>query len=396
MRISHVITRLIVGGAQENTVASVLGLARRPGFQVDLIAGPTEGREGSLESVLGEGSGVPLTLVPSLVRPVSPFKDFRALIRLAALFRKQQSDVVHTHSGKAGFVGRLAARIAGVPIIVHTIHGPSFGSFQSSTANAAFRTAERIAGAVTDHFVVVAHAMSEMSLGAGIKEPGDYTRILSGFDLDPYIHSRRDDDFRRELGFLPGDFVIGKLARLTELKGHDDLLDAAASLVRRIPSARFLFIGDGAWWGRLRRKAEDLGLAKHVVFRGLIPPGEVPRHLAQLDALVHLSRREGLPRALPQALAAGVPVVAYDCDGAREICLDGRTGFLISPGDLQSLVGKLSELAGNPILRRQMGEHGRALVEELFPVERMVDELAGLYLKLAEQRSESGRKAGHS
>ena len=146
MRITHVITRLIIGGAQENTLSSVLGLRQKPGFQVELVSGPASGPEGSLESLDPQ-----LITIPNLVRPVHPQKDFVALRQLEKLFGETQPDIVHTHSGKAGILGRLAAARVGVPIIVHTIHGPSFGSFQGALANFVFRAAERRAGRVTTH-----------------------------------------------------------------------------------------------------------------------------------------------------------------------------------------------------------------------------------------------------
>src|SRR5262245_10584340 len=160
MRVTHVITRLIVGGAQENTVASVLGLRQKPGLNVELISGPTTGPEGSLEANL---AGVPglLTVTPHLVRPLHPWKDARALFALTRLFRTRSPDIVHTHSAKAGILGRLAARRARVPIIVHTIHGPSFGRFQGRVSNFVYAAAERRAAVVTTHFVTVSNAMTE-------------------------------------------------------------------------------------------------------------------------------------------------------------------------------------------------------------------------------------------
>src|SRR5579859_990796 len=155
MRVTHVITRLIVGGAQENTVASVFGLQRKPGLEVNLISGPAFGREGSLESLFAQAPQS-LTILPELVRPLHPWKDWVARRRLTRVFREQRPRIVHTHSGKAGILGRLAAADAGVPIIIHTIHGPSFGNFQNPLANWAFRAAERQAAKKTTHFIAVA------------------------------------------------------------------------------------------------------------------------------------------------------------------------------------------------------------------------------------------------
>lgn len=386
MRVIHVITRLIIGGAQENTVATVLGLRQKPGMEIGLISGPTFGPEGSLEPEVKCIPGL-LTVIPDLVRPIHPVKDYFALEKLTKIFREQKPVIVHTHSGKAGILGRLAARRANVPIIVHTVHGPSFGNFQNGLSNFIFHAAEKKAAQTTTHFVVVAGAMKEQYLAAGVGRPEQYTKIFSGFGLEPYRTAKNDLELRQHLGFEPDDFVVGKIARLFKLKGHDDLLAVAPDLVRQNPKIKFLFVGDGEWRRRLEDKAKNLGIEKYFVFAGLIPPLQVPKYVGIMDTLVHLSLREGLPRALPQALAAGKPVVAYDCDGAREICFDGQTGFLISPGDLAALKTRLLQLARDEALCKKLGRNGSDFVRENFAVEKMVDALYNLYQKLA---AESG------
>ena len=381
MRVTHVITRLIVGGAQENTVASVLGLREKPGLHVNLVAGPTVGPEGSLEPVLGTQPGL-LTIVPQLVRPLHPWKDWLALRRLTEVFRACPPRIVHTHSGKAGVLGRLAAARAGVPIIVHTIHGPSFGPFQSAPANLLFRSAERYAARATTHFVVVAEAMKQQYLSAGIGSPDRYTKIFSGFPLEPFLASANDLGLRAKLGLTPEDIVIGKIARLFKLKGHEDLFTIAPTLVRSCPRIKFLLVGDGLWRPRFEALARSLNLQKNIVFTGLVPPAEVPRLMGVMDIVVHLSSREGLPRALPQALAAGRPVVAYDSDGANEVCLENKTGFLVHPRDLPGLQQRLLLLAQDAPLRERLGQCGQQFVQERFGVQRMVDDLYQLYLRL--------------
>ena len=391
MRVAHVITRLIVGGAQENTLASVLGLREKPGVEVTLLSGPTTGPEGTLEPRAAEIPGL-LTLVPELVRPVSPLHDWLALRKLTRLFRQQRPDIVHTHSGKAGVLGRLAAHAAGVPIIVHTIHGPSFGPFQGWLANFAFRAAERRAGRITTHFVSVANAMTEQYLAAGIGQPEQYTRIFSGFNLEPFLNAKNDPALREKLGINPGDFVIGKVARLFEHKGHDDLFAIAPTLALNHPTLKFLLVGDGALRPHFEQLVQQLGLERQFIFTGIVPPAEVPALIGVMDVLVHLSRREGLARALPQALAAGQPVIAYDCDGAREVCRDGETGFLLPVGDTQQLKSRLEQTYFNATLCAQLGARGRELVQAQFPVQRMVDELHRLYLRLLDQQSAIGNR----
>ena len=381
MRVTHVITRLIVGGAQENTIASVLGLQTKLGLEVDLISGPTAGPEGSLEGAFADHPGL-LTIVPELVRPLHPWKDCVAWGKLARLFHSRRPDIVHTHSGKAGILGRLAAARARVPIILHTIHGPSFGRFQARASNLLFRSAERCAARATTHFVVVADAMRQQYLAAGIGRPDQYTKILSGFDLAPFQAATNDLSLRAKLGLAPEDVVIGKIARLFKLKGHDDLLAIAPALVGSCPQIKFLFVGDGPWRARFESRVRSLRLDRQVVFAGLVAPDVVPSLVGIMDLLVHLSVREGLPRALPQALAAARPVVAYDSDGAGEVCLDNETGFLVPPGDLALLRERLLRLAQDVPLRQRLGRRGQEFVLAHFGVQRMVDDLYQLYVRL--------------
>ena len=362
--------------------------------RVRLISGPTTGPEGSLEGCVSGSPGL-LTTVPSLVRPIHPWKDWLALRALVQIFRRDCPDIVHTHSGKAGILGRFAARRAHVPVVVHTIHGPSFGKFQGLLPNAAFRIAERAAAPLTTHFVTVANAMMRQYLAAGIGVREQYTRIFSGFDLQPFLAAQNSVELRARYGIEPGDFVIGKIARLFKLKGHDDLLGAAGRIVASLPRAKFLLVGDGEWRTRLDARARELGLARHFVFTGLVPPSDVPSLIGIMDLLVHLSRREGLARALPQALAAGRPVIAYDCDGANEVCLDQQTGFLIKPGDLEELAARVVQLGRDPGLREQLGVAGQALVRQWFPVEKMVEELYALYIRLLNESSRSRARETH-
>ncbi len=384
-RVSHVITRLILGGAQENTVASVLGLRKIPEFEVDLLAGPTSGAEGSIEGSFAAAPGV-LTQVPELIRSVRPWTDWVAYRALVGRFAKHRPHIVHTHSGKAGILGRLAARRTHVPVILHTIHGPSFGPFQGRAANWAFTAAERYAGRVTDHFVVVANAMAKQYLAAGIGSPGLYTRIFSGFELKPFLEARPEPELAAKLGLREGDFVVGKVARLFELKGHEELFAAAAEIIRSLPQLRLLLVGGGPHRSKYEALAASLGIGHAVRFAGLVPPGDVPRYIALMDVLAHLSHREGLARALPQALACGKPIVSWDCDGAGEICLDGTTGFLLPLGDLPGLIRRLLELERNPPLRARFGEAGREIVRQQFPVENMVQSLADLYIRLLREK----------
>jgi len=375
VRVCHIITRLIVGGAQENTLASVAGLRRLPGYErVDLVSGAEAGAEGSLVEQARRAGIEPLWL-NSLRRSISPISDIRAFGELVRLLRRGRYDIVHTHSGKAGFLGRLAARVAGVPVIVHTIHGPSFGPFQGAVTNAALRLAERIAGLVTTRFVSVADAMSRLYVRAGIGRLQDYITIRSGFDVAAFARAQPDAGFRKRLGGGP---VVGQMARLFELKGWEMFFE----LARALPEAKFLLVGDGPWRAKLEAWAAEPGLRGRIHFAGLVPPAEVPRWVASMDVLVHLSLREGLPRAAVQAFAAGKPVVAHPLDGTPEVVVDGETGFLVSPGDRTALVEGVRRLLRDPALASSMGRRGQARALEEFAIETMVRRLDELYRTL--------------
>jgi glycosyltransferase involved in cell wall biosynthesis len=385
LKITHVITRLIVGGAQENTVATILGLRQKPGVEVKLISGPTTGPEGSLESEVAKIPGL-LTIVPELVRLVHPLKDFIALQKLEKILREQKPDLVHTHSGKAGILGRIAAKRAGVPVIIHHIHGPSFGNFQGALANFIFNTAEKRAGRVTDHFFCSADAMTKLYLTSGIGRPERFTRIFSGFNLEPFMNATNDLALRKKLGLEENHFVIGKIGRLYKLKGHADLIAAFAKVLPQAPNARLLFVGDGLLRGELEKQVHALGLDGKVIFAGLVRPDEVARYVGIMDCLAHLSYREALSRALPQALAAGKPVIACDFDGADEVCLENETGFIVPTGDTDAAARRLLQFANDSALRKKFGQRGQQFVRDNFSIEKMVHDQYTVYLKLAAER----------
>jgi glycosyltransferase involved in cell wall biosynthesis len=385
MRVTHIITRLVVGGAQENTVATVLGLRQKPDVHVRLISGPTTGSEGSMEPSFASCPEI-LSIIPDLVRPVHPWKDFRAWKALTRALRREAPEIVHTHSGKAGILGRLAAKRAGVPVIIHHIHGPSFGPFQGPFANAVFLRAEKFAAKATTHFVCSANAMSRLYLAAGIGRPEMYTRVLSGFRIEPFLQTRNDLTLRQKLGLANDAFIIGKIGRLAPLKGHADLFRAFQAVLPELPQARLLLVGDGPLRSQLEAEAGTLGIRDQIVFVGLVQPAEVARYVGIMDCLAHLSQREALSRALPQALAAAKPVIAYDFDGADEVCIDGETGFLVRTGDVPSVTRRLLELARNPPFRAKFGERGQQLVKDEFPVEKMIEQLYQLYQRLLNAR----------
>ena len=382
MRITHIITRLIIGGAQENTLLSCEGQHAR-GHEVTLITGPPLGPEGSLMDRARAG-GYRVIEVDEMLRSILPVKDFRTYGRLTRLLRELRPDIVHTHSSKAGILGRWAADRAKAPVIVHTIHGLAFTASTSRLANSVYRMLERQTAPLTTRIVCVADAMAEQSLRANIGTRDQYVTVYSGMETAPFLNPPIPRaEMRRRLGIADDHVVAGVVARLFHLKGHDDLLTLAPDLCRRHPSLRFLFVGDGLLREPIEREVARLRLQDRFILTGLVPPARIPELAAAMDILVHPSRREGLARAIVQGQLAGAPPIAYDIDGNREGLIDGRTGYIVPPFDQAVLGQRLSQLIDNPDLRRSMGAAGRAFALGRFDAGVMVDALDRVYAEAA-------------
>ena len=381
MRIAHIITRMIIGGAQENTLYNCDDLIRQFGDDVLLVTGPAIGPEGDLLQQ-GRGGGVPIRLVPSLRRAIDPRRDMASYYELKRVLRGFQPEVVHTHSAKAGFLGRQAAWSLGVPAIVHTVHGAPFHAYQNPASRAIFRCCEQYAARRCHAMISVADAMTDLMVGAGVAPREKFTTIYSGMDVEPFSQAdQHRPAMRASLGYQPQHIVVGKIARLFHLKGHEDVVRAAAEVVQANPNVRFLLIGDGILRGKLQAQIDAAGLTQHFHFSGLVPPSEIPQFIGAMDILVHASLREGLPRALPQALIAGKPVVSYDIDGAREVAISGETGFLVPPR-WKALVEPLVKLSGDSELRTRLGHAGRERFTEQFRHEFMTRRIRELYERL--------------
>ena len=385
MRVLHVITRMIIGGAQENTLFNCLDLHREYKDDVLLVTGPAHGPEGDLLTE-GRAGDLPVKFVPSLQRAINPRHDWNALTQLRAIIRQFQPDVVHTHSAKGGLLGRRAAFKERVPAIIHTVHGAPFHPYQSWIARNFFQRCEARAASWCDHIISVADAMTDLMVHARVAPREKFTTIYSGMDVEPFLRADDSRDATRNaLGLEPHHVVFGKIARLFHLKGHDDLITAAPKLVAACPHVKFLWVGDGILREPLTQRIREMGLEKHFVFTGLVPPAEVPRMIGAMDALVHTSYREGLARALPQALIAGRPVISYDVDGAREVAINDETGYLVDPGNTDRLSERLIQLATDPAARRRMGQTGRERFTDQFRHQTMTRLIRHLYEETLKQ-----------
>lgn len=382
MRIVHVITRLIIGGAQENTLLTCEGLSAR-GHEVFLISGPTEGPEGSLAGRARAGQ-YHFEELPSLVRQVSPMRDFSALRSLRRTFELLRPDVVHTHSSKAGVLGRIAADLAGVPLIVHTIHGMSFNRTQGELTSAMYAAAERHCARRCHGIVSVADAMTRQALAAGVGRPEQFRTIRSGMvtaDFDPAKHDGRE--LRREWGVTDADVLVGTVARLFVNKGYEQLIPIMSLAAKRNGQLKFVWVGDGAQREKYEAELSRRGLRDRVTITGLLPPSEMPRVLSSIDLLAHTSQWEGLPRAVVQAMLMEKPAISFDIDGAPEVVIPGETGALVRLGDLDGFADAIVRLSADDALRKRYGAGGRALCLREFDHRVMVERLEALYGELA-------------
>ena len=385
MRVLHIITRLIVGGAQENTILNCQDLRDQYQDDVLLVSGPGLGPEGSLEDD-ARGRGVPLEIIPALQRPIHVTRDWQSYRAIAGVVRAYRPDVVHTHSGKAGLLGRFAAHRAGVGVIVHTVHGAPFHHYQSLPARTFFRQCERIAAARCHAIISVADAMTNQLVAAKVAPREKFTTIYSGMEVEPFVQAKEQrQQVRHELGFTDEDVVVGKIARLFHLKGHQDFIAAVAQVAGRLPQLRAVLVGDGILRPALERQIMAAGLTDRVRLTGLVSPRQIPQLLAATDLVVHTSLREGLARVLPQALLAGRPVISYDIDGAREVVLERETGFLVQPGDVGTLAERIHELAHSAGLRRQLAQAGRELCVKRFDHHQMTSQIHELYHRLSRE-----------
>ncbi len=375
----HPITRLIVGGAQENTMytAALLDPAR---YHAEILSGPQTGPEGSLIEEV-RARGVPLTILPTLLRQISPLNDLRALRSLIRLMRRKRFTIVHTHSSKAGVLGRLAAKRARVPVIVHTVHGWSFHDHMPPAKRRLYVHLERFAARFTDAMIVVAEPDIEKGLREGIGAPEQYRLIRSAIPLDEFDPATVDRTAARHALGLPLDApVLGNVGRFSAQKNPLDWVRIAGKVARQLPDCHFLLVGDGPLRAEVEAALVEEGITERTVLTGL--RRDVPRMIAAMDVFLLTSLWEGLPRVIPEAMAMRVSVVANRADGTAEAISHGETGFLCDPGDLDEAAAYCVQLLTQPALRAEMGNRGRAFALREFDVRQMVAQIDQLYQEL--------------
>jgi len=381
VRIFHAITRLTLGGSSENTVASCVAL-NQAGYDCALAVSFRESDRASLDDAGRRGCRV--VDIPSLGREVAPLADLAALAQLVRSIRRERPSIVHTHTSKAGFVGRLAARIARVPAVIHQPHGHIFYGYYGPRRTAVFKALERWAATWTDRIITLTERGTEEHLAYGIGRREQYVTVPSGVPterLRAAAPSRAEA--RARLGLDAGAYVVVGLGRLIRIKGFDLLVRALPSVAARIPSTRLVVVGDGPERAGLEAIAASLGVSDRVRLTG--ETTDVPSHLVAADVVVVPSRNEGMGRVLVEAMALGLPVVATAVGGIPAVVTDGECGRLVEPDDVAALAAALVELGRDPGLRRKLGD---AALEraEAFSTSVANEKLLALYAALVRDK----------
>jgi glycosyltransferase involved in cell wall biosynthesis len=385
IKILRIIGRLNVGGPAIHVVNLTAGLDPNR-YRSLLVTGSENEAEGSmLDFALSHG--VRPTVIPEMVTAFSLApRDAKALLKLYALMRQERPDIVHTHTAKAGFLGRAAARLAGVPIIVHTFHGHVLHGYYGAMKNQLLRRVEQSLALVTDRLVTVSEQVRHDLVGYGIAKAEKISVVPLGFNLDPFLNSHaQQGEFRREMGLSDEHKLIGIVGRLFAIKNHALFLKSAALIVAREPAARFVVVGDGVLRPALENQAQDLGIADRVLFTGW--HRDLPRICADLNVLVVSSDNEGTPVSAIEAMAAGCPVVATRVGGLPDLIDDHKTGRLVPPRDAEALASAVLDLLNNTQTACELGQNAMAAVRQRFTVQRLLSDMDHLYTELLEEKA---------
>ncbi len=387
IKILQIITLFSIGGATETVVSMSEGLINK-GFAVHIATGPHINSEGSMYETARE-KNISVFTFKNLKRDINIFRDLIIIFELSKFIRKGNYDVVHTHSSKAGVVGRIAAWIARTPVIVHTIHGLPFHRYQPEAKKQFFILIEKFSNLFCHKIVAVTETIIDTMVGYSIGIRDKYVMIRSAFDINIY---RQDGDdhiqrIRKRFGIKDDDIVIGKIARLSPLKGHKYILNAFIKISKNYPKAKLLIVGNGELEYELKRFVEINNLKENVIFTGLITPEEIPGIIEIMDILVHTSLLEGLARVLPQAIMMEKPIISFDLDGAHEVILNGKNGFLIQPENVDELAERILYLCNNRSLIGEFGKFGKSFLGDEFSSIKMVEKIAQLYSELFSKKN---------
>jgi len=381
----HIITKLELGGAQQNTLFTVANLERRK-YEPVLISGT----EGILVEDAKKLKDVKVYLIPELVREIRPFKDVISFLKIRRILKELKKPfsniIVHTHSSKAGILGRWAARVAGINLIIHSIHGYSFNDYQPSFLRAFYIFIERVTSLVTTRFIAVSKANIEKGMAERIFTKDKALLIRSGIDIREFQEVKGDRMKKKEeLGTDARCPLVAMIACFKTQKSPLDFVKIARIVSDNISEIRFLLIGDGVLRSEIEELIKKLGMDGKILLLGW--RNDIPEILSCIDVLVLTSLWEGLPRVFPQAMASGVPVVATEVDGAPEAIKNGINGYLLPPKGIHAMAEKIVYLIRDPEKAQEMGGKGKDLVEE-FDIWKMLAQQEELYASLLKSDKE--------
>ncbi len=380
LKILRIIARLNVGGPAIHAILLTQALNNER-FESILVTGQVGKAEKDM-IYLAKEKGVRPVIIPELGRQISPIKDVLALCKIFMLIKREKPDIVHTHTAKAGALGRVAAVLAGVPVRIHTFHGHIFESYFNKFYIVLFLLIERILALFTKFIVVVSQAQKkEIGEHYKITGPGKIKVIPLGLELEKLFPINTcTGKLRKELGLGEDVIVVGIVGRLVPVKNHKMFLDAAnllPGLLRDKFKIKYLIVGDGEERASLEEYAKKLGLGNDTIFCGWRE--DMAGIYSDLDIVGLTSFNEGTPVALIEALAAGRPVIATDVGGVADVVKDGINGYLIASGDARAFALRLADLVKDTGKRSEFGLNGRRMVREIFSKERLVRDIAGLY-----------------
>ncbi|HOW35596.1 MAG TPA: glycosyltransferase family 4 protein [Candidatus Omnitrophota bacterium] len=375
VKILHLHTRAIVGGSSTNVVLTLKGLPKER-FSAELACGSREAQDAFIDS-LKEGD-IKFHFIPHLINRINPVYDCLALFEMICLIKNRQYAIVHTHNSKAGILGRLAAKLCKVPVIIHTIHSCEFNySGVGPLAKRFFIFLERWAAHWTDYFIAISPHIKSEFIRYRIAPSDKISVILSGIEIEKFRISVDRDEKRKELGIGPDRFIVGAVARMEEGKGYEYLLQAAAQILRERKDIVFLLIGDGPLKRKLEQKVKNDNIQSNVLFAGLRL--DVPELLKIMDVFCLPSLYEGMGRVILEAQAAGKAVVAMEAGGIADIVNKNKTAILLMPKDVSALEGVILRLVQDHALRGQMGQEAVKFVDGRFSSATMVSEIRDLY-----------------
>ena len=369
----------VISGSGLNVLDTVKRL-KEEGYKVEFASSPEGG------SLIDEVASFGITVRPLryLGREVNILKDPLALFELMLLIRRQRYDIVHTHNSKAGFIGRIAARIAGVPVVIHTIHGFSFHEYERPPLRILYVLLERLAAKFSDRLITVSTPLKDWGLRLGIGREKQYCVIPDGIDIELFTVKMDLAKTKSELGIRPDSLIVGLVAKLWDGKGHHTLIKAMPKIIEEVPQVKFIFAGDGYLRRDLENLVASLCLKDYTIFTGFRK--DIPELTAIFDVAVLPSFFEGLGRSLLEAMVLGKPIVATDVGGIPEVVRHNKNGFLVSPGDSGALAEAIIKLLRDKELSRKMGEEGRRQINERFSAKKMVDDIEGVYQEMLKEK----------